>query len=342
MVNLKEFAAGLILLLCLCLSGCTSKGGDELKRWMEPNGKLKVLSTIGMIDDLVKNVGGEHVDTLTLVNGELDPHSYQLVKGDDEKLGFSQVIFFCGLGLEHGPSLRKYLTESKKAVSLGDRLMLESPSLFLFYDGTVDPHIWMDISMWQQTVPAIVDTLAARDPAHASYYRERGVALQEKMLEAHNRLKEKMSAVPERKRYLVTSHDAFNYFARAYLATDSERVDGSWTERFQAPEGLAPESQLSATDIRYILEHMKKYNVNVIFPESNVSQASIRKLVSAGSEEGMHVVIAKEALYGDAMGPPGSTGDKYLKMITHNIDTLVNNLMHNGLSEEKNNHGRAH
>lgn len=290
---------------------------------MTPNGKIKVLCSIAMIEDIVKQVSGENADTLTLVTGELDPHTYQLVKGDDEKLAFADIIFYNGLGLEHGPSLKKFLSENPKAIGLGDLINKENPEIILHYNGSVDPHIWMDINIWKKTIDYIVSALEKQDPAHASEYRERGIQLHESLTRLHEKLVNKMREVPPQKRYLVTSHDAFNYFARSYLAAENEKANHSWQERFAAPEGLAPESQLSTADIRLILEHMKKHDIHVIFPESNVSQASIRKLKNAGEESGIEIRIASEYLYGDAMGPPGSSGDSYSKMITHNVETIA-------------------
>lgn len=317
------------ILLLLLVWACTPFNG-ELKQWMQPNGKVKVLCTIAMIEDLVKEVGGSYVDTLVLVKGELDPHTYQLVKGDDEKLAFADLIFYNGLGLEHGPSLRESLANNPSAIEFGDLIRAESPALILTYNGSVDPHIWMDVSLWTKTVPYIVETLALEDPEHADFFRERGNRLVKKLTETHQQLKKEMSLVSEKKRYLITSHDAFNYFARAYLGTPSELENGDWQKRFAAPEGLAPESQLSTSDIRHILDHMKQYQIRVIFPESNVSQASIRKLLDAGLEEGMVLKITPEHLYGDAMGRPGSSGDTYIKMITHNVQMIAKHLTRNG------------
>ncbi|ADI39017.1 uncharacterized metal-binding lipoprotein CPn_0349/CP_0411/CPj0349/CpB0356 [Waddlia chondrophila 2032/99] len=322
----------ILLLLCLCL-GCSTQP-SELSIWLKPNGKIKILSTIGMIEDLVKQVGGDRVDTLTLVKGELDPHSYQLVKGDDEKLAYADIVFYNGLGLEHSPSLRQSLESHPKAYGLGDWILAHDPSLILTYNGTVDPHIWMDASLWAQTIIKIVEVLSENDPEHAKDYQSRGEALYRELIDAHFELQHLMQEVPSKKRYLVTSHDAFNYFARAYLAADREIEDGSWQKRFAAPEGLAPESQLSAADIRLILDHMKKYKIRVIFPESNVSRASIRKLKDAGNEEGLNLEIAPGPLYGDAMGPPGSSGDTYLKMLVHNVRLIAKYLNKNGEDNE--------
>ncbi|MBA3603162.1 MAG: zinc ABC transporter substrate-binding protein [Parachlamydiaceae bacterium] len=323
----------LFVSLFITLSGCSTQE-EGLRKWKDEN-RLKVLSTIAMIDDLVKDVGGDHISPMTLVRGELDPHSYQLVKGDDEKIGMADLIFCNGLGLEHGASLRESLARNPKAVCLGDLIRKSDPKLILFEQNTPDPHIWMDISVWAKSVPFIVEALSEKDPIHAADYKENGKRLTQKLMNEHTRLRNEMQCVPEEKRYLVTSHDAFNYFARAYLTTDAEKDEGKGHERFAAPEGLSPESQLSTSDIRYILNHIKLYNIKIIFPESNVSQASIRKLINAGNEEKLQLTIAKEPLYGDAMGPPGSEGDSYLKMIQHNVETFKKLLVENGICHDQ-------
>lgn len=317
-----------LLCLLLVLFSCSSSDNvqtrtQNLQRWKEPNGKVKVLSTIAMITDLVKQVGGDKADTMTLIQGELDPHSYQLVKGDDEKLAFAELIFSNGLGLEHGPSLQRHLQNNPKVTSLGDLIEKEHSKLLLHYNGKLDPHIWMDISIWAETIPNIVQALSEKDPKNAAIYHANGDKLMSEMKQEHARIRKQIVQIPENKRYLVTSHDAFNYFTRAYLSTNEERLNGGWQKRFAAPEGLAPESQLSTTDIQNIIDHVAKYNIEVLFPESNVSKDSIRKIVSAGNEKGLKLFIADTYMYGDAMGPPGSDGDTYLKMIKHNADTLT-------------------
>lgn len=310
----------------LILSGCAhtqqAKRQEAFRRWIEDNGKIKILSTTAMINDLVQHVGGPQVDTLTLIEGELDPHSYQLVKGDDEKLRFAELIFYSGLGLEHGPSLQHHLLGNPKAIALGDLIEQKDPSLIVYVEDQKDPHIWMDISIWSQAVPFIVEALSQKDPAHAALFKERGDQLQKEMAEAHQEAIRLMHQVPEAKRYLVTSHDAFNYFARAYLSESHEWATGEWSKRFAAPEGLAPESQLSVTHIKAIIDYLKQHHVSLVFPETNVSRDSIKKIIQAGQEQGLDVKIACCPLYGDAMGKPGSEGDSYLKMIIYNAKTL--------------------
>lgn len=315
----------LMWLALLCI-GCGAQGSSHLQKrtaWMQPNGKLKVLSTIAMIDDIVKGVGGEYVDSYTLIQGDLDPHSYQLVKGDDETLFFADIVFYNGLGLEHGPSLQAFLQNSQKSIALGDEIRESDPELILQHQTQLDPHIWMDVSLWAKTVPFIVEALSRKDPEHAAEYQRNGKQLFDSLMLLHAHIKAELQAIPESQRFLVSSHDAFHYFARSYLATPEEISLGSWAKRVAAPEGLAPESQLSVTDIQMIISHLQKHDIHIIFPESNVSKDSIRKILQASSEIGLQLKIACVSLYADAMGPPGSGGETYVEMILHNAKTIA-------------------
>lgn len=312
--------------LLFSCSGNDCSRNQEMNQWMQNSDKIKVLTTTAMISDLVKKIGKEHTDTYTLIKEELDPHSYQLVKGDDEKFARAQVIFYNGLGLEHGPSLQSYLESHDKAIALGNRIFEDDKSLLIKANNQVDPHIWMDISLWVKTVPVIVDVLSVIDPQNKADYQKNGDVLINEMMATHNIVFNMLQAIPPEKRFLVTSHDAFNYFARAYLATADEKKQNQWQKRFAAPEGLAPESQLSASDIQAILDHLKLYNIEVIFPESNVSKDSLRKILSVTKEMGLNVRMSNGYLYGDAMGHTGTDGDTYLNMIQHNARILTQNL----------------
>ena len=159
-----------------------------------------------------------------------------------------------------------------------------------------------------------------------NYFRTRGQALEKEMAESHARTERDDASIPEANRYLVSSHDAFNYFGRAYLATANELDNESWIKRVAAPEGLAPESQLSPIHIQSILDYLKAHHVRVIFPETNVSKDSLRKIIQAGREMGLDMHCSTDALYSDAMGDAGSGGDTYLKMIEHNAQTIKRNL----------------
>ena len=308
----------LLILIASLSEGCL-RPETQSKSWGQHNGKLKVLTTLSMINDLVQQIGGDRVDTMPLIRGELDPHSYELVKGDDEKFSRADLIFYNGLGLEHGLSLRQNLENNSKAVAVAEPILHHHPHLILRVDGQYDPHVWMDIALWMYTIEPITEALAQKDPEHAQEYRARAAIVLEKMREVDEKVFSTLQAIPPHKRYLVTSHDAFHYFARHYLA---EKGELQWQERCQAPEGLAPEAHMSVSDVIAIVDHIEDYHIPVLFPESNVSRDSLRKIVDAGRRKGFTIRMSQETLYGDAMGDASS----YLDMIIHNAEVIAREL----------------
>lgn len=307
----------ILSLFCLLLFGC---GNHSATPNAPSNSQIRVLATTAMIDDLVSQIGKERIAHSTLIFGEMDPHSYELVKGDDEKIGLAQIVFYNGLGLEHGASLKYQLEHHPRSVALGDEVLKNYPERILKKGPQIDPHIWIDLSVWALTIDPIVDALSKIDPEGKSFYEENGSALKKQILKAHQEIFDNMQKIPSEKRFLITTHDAFNYFARAYLANSDEK---DWQKRFRAPEGLAPDGQLSVSDIQRIIDHLCAHRIEVVFPESNLSKDSLKKIVSACKEKGLSVKISKKTLYGDAMGPPGSDGDSYLKMMQHNALVLM-------------------
>ncbi len=319
----------LLILFLTLLSGCSDSSSPafrSLDRWMHENGKLKVLSTTAMIDDLVREIVGDRIDHITLIHGDIDPHSYELIKGDEEKFSLSDVVFYNGFGLEHGASLAYRLKMHPSAYSLGNRILKSHPEMILEDRGQIDPHIWMDISLWIVAAREVAVVLSEKDPEGADVYKERVEALFARMQAAHEEIVEMMQQIPDEDRYFVASHDAFFYFARAYLARSDEREKGTWRTRFSAPEGLAPNGQLSPTHLKEVITFLKKNRVHCVFPESNVSCDSLKKITSSCKALGHKIRLSKEILYGDAMGPAGSNADTYLKMIQHNAQVLKKEL----------------
>ncbi len=306
-----------IVFLLFLLVGCSGgrHRGLALKNWMQDSREVRILCTTAQIGDLVSAIGGDRVKTWVLIQGDLDPHSYELVKGDGEKITTADAIFYNGLNLEHGVSLSELLRSSPKAIAVGDAIALRHPEKILQRESVVDPHLWMDVSTWALAVPPILEKLSIMDPEGSSYYREQAANLVLNMERAHLDIKTKLSQIPSNKRYLLTSHDAFRYFARAYLAVDGET---NWNERFAAPEGLAPDGQLSPVDIQKMIVFVREYRTTVLFPESNVSRDSIKKIASAGKELGLDVRVCQETLYGDSM-----SGLSYFDMMEKNADILA-------------------
>ncbi len=306
--------------LMICC-GCAKRSSPTaLTEWMGENGKIKVLCTIAQIGDPAAQIGGDRVDVWNLISGDLDPHSYDLVKGDGEKFSRADLVFFNGLGLEHGASLSSLLAAHPRALALGNSIQDAFPEKILQRDGVFDPHIWMDVSLWKEIVDQIADRLVSVDPEGESYFRQRAEALKENMDATHRNMREALQQVPSHQRYLVTGHDAFRYFAKAYLAEEGESEE-DWSRRFTAPEGLAPDGQLNPADIRFAMEFLRSHNIRVVFPESNLNRDALVKIASAGREYGLDVEVCKKALYGDSM-----SGLSYLEMMQSNADVIASHL----------------
>lgn len=311
-----------VLLICLLCVGCTQsterKKPSFLDEWMTPSKKIKVLSTTAIIDNLVGEIGEQHISHMALIKGQLDPHSYELVKGDNEKIACADLIFYNGLELEHGASLKHQLGAHTNAYSLGESLVKRAKESLICSEAQIDPHIWMDIRLFSQVIDPIVQHLSECDPEHAELFKHNGERLRKKMLELDADIYRRMQSIPIQHRYLITSHDAFFYFARRYLADETEVQERHWRERFTAPEGLAPDGQISPKDIQAIIEYAADHGVKAIFSESNLNQDALKKIVSILNAKGLQVRLATQSLYGDAMGDSGSTGSSYLNMMKHN------------------------
>ncbi|MDE3046065.1 MAG: zinc ABC transporter substrate-binding protein [Verrucomicrobiota bacterium] len=304
----------LFCLFILLLGGC---GAHQASEPAASKKEIKILCTIAQIGDLAREIGGERVQVQVLVHGELNPHYYELVKGDEEKLGGAQLVVYQGLGLEHGASVRNFLKKHPNAFALGEAIERIHPEKILWKGEIPDPHLWMDVSLWREGVDPLMEQMIALDPTGADEYRARADLLKEQMETADHEIEALLGAIPAEKRYLVTSHDAFHYFVRRYFA---EKEEVNWNTRFAAPEGLAPDGQLNPIDLQKIVAHLAKYRIEVLFPETNVSRDSIRKIALASKEMGLSVRICREALYGDSLR------GNYLEAMKHNAKTIADNL----------------
>ncbi|MGR3912626.1 MAG: zinc ABC transporter substrate-binding protein [Candidatus Rhabdochlamydia sp.] len=301
--------------MIMFLIGC-EKPSSKLSEWKADSAHVKVLCTNAIIHDLVARVGGERIFSLSLIDPLIDPHSYEMRKGDEEKFLSAQVIFFNGLGLEHSPSLLKHLLSHPSACCLGDFITAKDPSLILEDKGQVDPHIWLDTLLWSYTIDPIVEKLSTFDPEGKEYYEQRGSETKASLLALHHLMLETFHSIPSQKKHLVSSHDAFNYFTRRYLVENSLQ---DWRDYFCAPEGLAPDGQLSFYDLKRVIAYIQKHHVKVVFSETNVSQDSLRKIVDICQSEAYDVKIYPSHLLSDTLGDHNS----YESMMKHNLSVLV-------------------
>lgn len=272
---------------------------------------VRVVATTGMIADIVNRVGGDRVSVTGLMGPGVDPHLYKASEGDVLHMAAADVIFHNGLHLEGKVAdvfERMKRTKVTDAVTDGiDRALLLRPAEFR---GAYDPHVWFDVTLWMQAVERVAETLSKVDPAHAGTYRKNAAAYLDELAQLHRYVKRRAEELPPRRRVLITAHDAFNYFGRAY----GFKVYGL--------QGVSTVTEAGTADIRELARLIVETRIPAIFVETSVPPRYIEALQEAVRARGYNVEIGGD-LFSDAMGTPGTPEGTYAGMVRHNIDTIV-------------------
>jgi len=301
----------LIIILALLLVACG--GGAETSA--AEDGRLYVVATIGQIGDAAQIIGGEHVTAVSLMGPGVDPHLYTASEGDVSKLTEADVILYNGLFLEaQMADVLRQIGETKTAVAIAETIpedkLLASP----IYDDEHDPHVWFDVELWSIAVSAIRDTLIEADPDNAADYQANAEAYLTELAELHTYVGEQASRVPEQQRVLITAHDAFSYFGRAY----DFQVLGL--------QGISTASEASAADVQGLADFIVENQIPAIFVESSVPVRTIEAVQAAVNAQGYTTEIGG-SLYSDAMGNADTPEGHYVGMVEHNINTIVTSLL---------------
>jgi manganese/zinc/iron transport system substrate-binding protein len=275
---------------------------------------IKVVTTIGMITDIVKNVGGERVQVIGLMGPGVDPHLYKASEGDVTRLAEADVVFYGGLHLEAKMAeVFERMQGRVTAVAVTDKidraLLLAPPE----FEGAYDPHVWFDVRFWMQAVESVRDTLAQLDPANADRYESNTRDYLAELQALHEYVTARAASVPPEQRVLITAHDAFNYFGRAY----GFEVRGL--------QGISTATEAGTADVQGLAGFIAERKIRAIFIESSVPQRTIEAVQAAVRARGFDVQIGGE-LFSDAMGNPGTSEGTYIGMVRHNIDTIVDAL----------------
>ncbi len=271
----------------------------------------RIVCTTGMVADMVRNIAGDRAVVEGLIGEGVDPHLYQATRTDVAKLLSADVVFYNGLLLEGKMTDALIKVGRKRPVyavtELVDESLLLAPAEF---DGHLDPHLWMDASLWSQCGKMVAESLAAFDSAHAGTYRRNYETYAAKLAELDAYAKRALSSIPKKSRVLVTAHDAFNYLARAY---DLE---------VRGIQGVSTESEAGVSDINQLVKLLVERNVLAVFVETSVSDKNVRSLIEGAKARGHGVVIGGK-LFSDAMGKPGTYEGTYIGMIDHNVTTIA-------------------
>jgi manganese/zinc/iron transport system substrate-binding protein len=280
---------------------------------------IRVVTTIGMIADLAKNIGGEMVEVTSLMGTGVDPHLYKASAGDVTLVSQADLILYNGLHLEAGMSgVLERLSDQKPNQVLAvtkniDRLKLTAPPEFA---GAYDPHVWFDVTLWTNVAETIRSALVKLMPSAEAHFQTRAKKYILQLEDLHIYVKEKATQIEASKRVLVTAHDAFGYFGQAY----GFEVRGL--------QGISTATEAGTADVRNLAQFIADRKIPAIFVESSVPRQSIEAVQAAVQARKFEVQIGGE-LFSDAMGNPDTKEGTYIGMVQHNIDTIFDGLTGN-------------
>ncbi len=304
----------IMFVISILFSGCRkSESADQSQS--DKNGHFNIVTTVGMVGDIVKQVAGEKASVINIIGEGVDPHLYKPTRSDVAEFLNADIIFYAGLSLEGKMTdvLIKIAGEGKRVhavTELIDESFLLEPSEFA---GHYDPHVWMDVNGWMKAVEAVATSLNKFDPENSSYYLSNADRYIKQLSELDAYAVKCITSIPESSRALVAAHDAFNYFGRAY-AIDVMGI-----------QGISTESEAGLKDINNLIDLIVKRDVKAVFVETSVASKNVKALIEGAGKKGKSIKIGG-TLYSDAMGEPGSYEGTYLGMIDHNVTTITNAL----------------
>lgn len=302
--------------LLLVIGGCarqTSSGGasDFTER------KMNVVVTTNIIGDLVRQVAGDRVTLTTLMGPGVDPHLYRASEGDVQTMAEADLVLYNGLHLEGKMTdvfaqmnERSVPTSALAADAVPDSLLIPSAE----YASSYDPHVWFDVQLWRRVTQHVGDVLARRDTARAEAYRSSADAYAQRLDSLHQYVMRQAKRIPEDRRVLVTSHDAFRYLGQAY---DIE---------VRGLQGISTASEAGTQDVQTLADFVVTRRIPALFVESSVSPRGIEAVQAAVKAKGFQVQLGG-TLYGDALGDRGTPTGTYIGALRHNIDTIVQGLL---------------
>ncbi len=311
MSGIRNLYGVIAILLLILLAGCRPAANPAEADNLAGR-PIRIVTTIGMITDIVENVGGDRVAVDGLMGPGVDPHLYVASEGDVSRLQQADIIFYNGLHLEAGMAevFERMDGAGVRTAAVTrdiDPALLIAPPEF---EGAYDPHIWFDVTLWMKAAETVRDTLVELDPEHRAVYEENTARYLGELEQLHTYVKSQAEQVPPPQRVIVTAHDAFNYFGRAY----GFEVRGL--------QGISTASEAGTADVRALADFIAERQIPALFVESSVPRRNVEAVQAAVASRGFNVTIGGE-LFSDAMGSPDTPAGTYAGMVRHNIDTIV-------------------
>jgi manganese/zinc/iron transport system substrate-binding protein len=285
------------------------------KQEKKENAKLNVVTTTTMITDLVKNIGGEFIVLNGLMGSGVDPHLYKASEGDVTKLVNADVVFYNGLHLEGKlvEVFEKMERQNKTQVALANGLDKSELIGSEYFASNYDPHVWFNINYFKQFAKKVTYVLSEKDPKNAENYLENEKRFLAKLDELQIEVTSVIESLAKEKRILVTAHDAFNYFGKAY---DFEVV---------GLQGLSTATEAGVKDVQRLASFIIEKDIKAIFVESSVPKRTIEALQASVNAKDHNVDIGG-TLFSDALGTKGTIEGTYIGMFKYNVNTIVSAL----------------
>ena len=302
----KIFLILTLLLVFSCSQSNTDKKSSET---------IRIATTTGMINDIVLNVGKDKVSTQSLMGPGVDPHLYKASAKDVSTLSNAEIIFYNGLNLE-GKMTEVFENMAKRGIvtvpvaeAIDKKKLLQSPT----YKGYYDPHVWFDVGLWSSAVESVTEALVNHDPGNNDFYQQNSAEYLSRLNTLGEFINNKVTTLPESKRVLITAHDAFGYFGKAY---DFEVI---------GLQGVSTDSEASTADLQRLSKLIVERKIPAIFVESSVSPKYIEAVKEAVNSKGFDVEVGG-ILYSDALGNYGTPEGTYIGMFEYNVNTIVDSL----------------
>ena len=295
-------------LLCFIASiGC--------KEETRTNGsKLKIVTTTSIIADGIRQIVGDSAEVISLMGAGVDPHLYKASQGDVTKLSDADVIVYNGLHLEGKmTTVLEKIAKNKVVIAMSDGLRTEQLIVSNASAKTLDPHIWFDAKLWQQAMQQVGVALAKVDTVNGDFYISNTRKYCLALVQLHEWTMTEISKIPAQQRLIITAHDAFSYYGKAY----NIEVKGL--------QGISTLSDFGLNDITSLANLIVSRNIKSVFVETSVSPKSIEALVE-GCKAKNHKVSIGGSLYSDALGDLKSDQGTYIGMFRYNTTTIVNSL----------------
>lgn len=281
---------------------------------------IQAVVTIGMVADAVRIIGGDHVQVRQLMRPGIDPHLYQVTRDDVRAIFAADIIFASGLMLEGKMAHTLQQLSRRRPVILVAQRVIEDRAVKALsgssddhlssHQSDVDPHLWMDMAAWAKILPLIADALSRLKPTATADFQQRSLEYESEIMALHQYGIDAIATIPMSSRHLITSHDAFGYFGRAY----GLQVTGV--------QGLSTDSEAGLVRINQLVDMIVQQAIRAVFVESSVPRKSLEAVIEGVRARGQSIVIGGE-LFSDSAGPAGTYEGTYLGMMDHNFTTIA-------------------